>query len=139
MKFLNYKSSSSKSSLLTWPSILRLIHWLIALSLLGGISMFDHGEYGHSELSWIALGLLFFTQISFSQTSLYSPVIWFVTAVLAAINLSGLIAPDDTIHISVTLIGVLIGAFYFATVVFESINWMSGDKSKDKCDKTLLI
>jgi hypothetical protein len=69
----------------------------------------------------MALGLLFATQLRSNQAILYSLALWFITAILAAINLSGLIAPDYNVHISVTLMGILLGAFYFSTVVFEKL------------------
>ncbi|MCL1477189.1 hypothetical protein MIH18_10760 [Marinobacter sp. M3C] len=139
MENLISNSSFTRPVALIWPAKLRLTHWLIALSLLGGVSLTQHGEYGHSELGWMALGLLFATQLRSNQATLSSLALWFITAVLVAINLSGSIAPNQTMHISVTLIGVLLGAFYFATVVLETINWLSVSQSKKDPGKPLTV
>jgi hypothetical protein len=50
MKNLISKSSFTRPLTLIWPARLRLIHWLIALSLFGGASLTAYGEYGRSEL-----------------------------------------------------------------------------------------
>jgi hypothetical protein len=48
--------------------------------------------------------------------------LWFNTTLVTAINLSGWLTADHTAHILVTLSGVMLAAFYLATVVFELIS-----------------
>ncbi len=107
-----------------WSSSVRVVHWLTAISLLGAASYTEQSDSGHSELGWIALGLLLILQVIYFYSGKTNWALWFVTALVSAINLSGWLTPDHTSHILVTLSGVMLAAFYIATVVFESISFL---------------
>ncbi len=106
---------------LCWSTAARILHWLIAISLVGSAGYTEQGDTWHSELGWLALGLLLI-QIIYNYSGKTSWALWFVTAIMTAINLSGWITPDHSSHFLVTFSGVILAAFYFATVIFESVS-----------------
>lgn len=114
-----------------WSTYHRLIHWLVALSLAGGASFTHHGDAGHAELGWLTLGLVIGAQLWLRQPVPSNPTLWFVALIVSIINLSGLIMPAHSFHLSVTLIGVVLSAFYIATVLFESLNYLSSKFSSN--------
>lgn len=107
---------------LFWSTPIRVLHWLTAISLVGAASYTEQGDTGHSELGWMALGLLLMLQIGYAYSGKTNWALWFITALVTAVNLSGWLTPEHTSHILVTLSGVMLAAFYFATVIFESIS-----------------
>jgi cytochrome b len=107
-----------------WSTAVRVLHWLTAISLLGAASYTEQNDSGHSELGWIALGLLLFLQVIYSYSGKTNWALWFVTTIVTAINMSGWLTPDHTSHILVTLSGVILAAFYIATVIFELISFL---------------
>jgi cytochrome b len=107
---------------LFWRTSVRVLHWLTAICLVGAASFTEQGDTGHAELGWIAMGLLLLLQIIYVRNGDTNWALWFVTALVTAVNLSGWLSPDHTAHISVTLSSVMLAAFYFATVVFESVS-----------------
>ncbi len=125
MKNLILKTCQSKPVQLLWTAPLRLAHWLIAICLAGAVCVTEHGELWHSELGWCAFGLLLATQLGFSRPASNTPSLLIIALSVAAINLTGLISPDHTLHMSLTFLGVVFTAFYLATVLFESLNWLN--------------
>lgn len=108
-----------------WSTAVRILHWLTTFSLLGAASLTEHGEAGHTELGWIALSSLLIMQAGASRLLAAAPVLWILIALVSALNLSGWINPEHTVHSTMTFIAVIIGAFYFSTVVFEGLLLMT--------------
>lgn len=105
-----------------WSTPVRVLHWLTAICLVGAASYTDQGDILHSVLGWMALGMLLILHNVYAYSAKTNWALWFVTAVVTAMNLSGWLNPDHTVHVLVTFSGVMSAAFYFATVVFESLN-----------------
>ena len=122
MKHAYENTIMSNSKNWDWSTLVRVLHWLTAITLIGAACYTEQSDTWHSELGWIALGLLLILQNIYTYSGKTNWALWCVTALVTAVNISGWLTPDHTSHILVTLSGVMLAAFYFATVVFESIN-----------------
>jgi cytochrome b len=103
-----------------WQAPARAFHWLIAGSMAGAAILTSHGEIGHTTFGWMALGAVLIWQLGL-RTNTPSPTLWLVTAVLVALNLSGVFAPHSNVHLGTTLAVLVLAALYLATVLFESV------------------
>lgn len=104
-----------------WKAPVRVLHWLIAISLSGATFLTTQGEPGHATLGWIALGGLLILLLGSRNSYAPGHVLWLVTVGIVALNLSGLLAAHSTFHLGATLALLAITAFYCATVLFESV------------------
>jgi cytochrome b len=105
-----------------WSKAVRVLHWLTSISLVGASSYTKEGDSWHSELGWMSLALLIILHSIYAYSGKTNLALWVVTALVTATNLSGWLSPYHTSHIMLTLSGVMLAAFYFATVVFESLS-----------------
>jgi len=109
-----------------WKSPVRLLHWLTAISLAGAAFLTSHGDIGHTTLGWLALGALLIQQFGLSKTYASGPITLLITAGVVVLNLSGLLAPQDTLHLGATLVALVIAALYCATILFEALQCIAG-------------
>ncbi len=114
-----FKSHEGYTPYSPWKAPVRVLHWLIAISLSGATYLTTQGEPGHATLGWIALGGLLILLLGSRNSYAPGHALWPVTAGVIALNLSGLLAAQSTFHLGATLVALAIAAFYFATVLFE--------------------
>jgi cytochrome b len=122
MKHFYANTIHSQPETTPWRPSVRILHWLTAISLVGAASLTEQGDIGHSTLGWISMGLLLMLQIIYAFSGTTNWALWFVTASVTAVNISGWLTPDQTSHVLVSLTSVMLAAFYFATVAFESLS-----------------
>lgn len=115
------KTNQTYTPKTSWAAPDRGLHWLAATSMIGAASLTSQGDTLHATFGWMTLGLLLFLQVRYSRLNTPNPVLWIVTAAIVVFNLSDWLAPDGTIHIVATLVGLVLAAFYCATVLFESL------------------
>lgn len=108
-----------------WNAPERSMHWLIAGSMAAAAILTSQGDIGHAAFGWTALGVLIAGQFMLGKVYAYSPTLWLITAVLTILNLSGWIAPSGNFHMGITLAALVVAAFYVATVIFESLQYMT--------------
>lgn len=108
-----------------WRTPVRIMHWLIALFLLGATSLTQHGDSGHSEMGWAALFLLLVLPMLDSRSNHRHWATWFISALLTAVNLTNWLLPDHSSHTLLSLSMVAVAAFYISTVVFEILSLMT--------------
>ena len=114
-----FKSHKGNTPNSLWTAPARVLHWLVAISLSGATYLTTQGEPGHATLGWIALGGLLILLLGSRNSYAPGHALWLVTVGVAALNLSGLLAAQSTLHLGVTLVTLAMAAFYFATVLFE--------------------
>jgi cytochrome b len=119
MSQYTFKSHEGYTPNSLWKAPVRVLHWLIAISLSGATYLTTQGEPGHATLGWIALGGLMILLLGSRNSYAPGHVLWPVTGGIVALNLSDLLAAQSTFHLGVTLVALAMAAFYFATVLFE--------------------
>jgi len=107
-----------------WNTPVRLLHWLIAASMAGAVFLTAPGGIGHAALGWVALGALLIRLFGSGKTA-PDPTLWLVTASVVILDMSGLFTPDGSIHMGATLAVLVLASFYCATVLFESLQWLT--------------
>jgi hypothetical protein len=102
-----------------WKAPFRVLNWLIATSMAGATFLTSQGGIGHTTLGWVALCGLLIRLLGLRNTYTPSLVLWLVTAGVAALNMSGLLAAHSAFHLGATLVVLVISSFYCAAVLFE--------------------
>ncbi len=108
-----------------WNGPERPMHWLIAGSMAAAAILTSQGDIGHAAFGWTALGALIAGQFMLGKVYAYNPTLWLVTAVLTILNLSGWLSPSGNFHVGITLAALVVAAFYVATVIFESLQYIT--------------
>lgn len=121
-----------------WNTPERSMHWLIAGSMAAAAILTSQGDLGHAAFGWTALGALIAGQFMLRNVYAYSPTLWLVTAVLTILNLSGWLAPSGNFHAGITLVALVVAAFYVATVIFESLQYITRALSQPVHSKHLI-
>ena len=116
-----FNSNETHTPDVLWKTPVRLLHWLTAASMAGAAILTSQGDIGHAALGWIALGALLIQLFGCRNDCTPSPTLWLVTADVVILDLSGLLAPQGTIHLGATLVVLVLAAFYCATVLFKSL------------------
>lgn len=116
-----FKSHEGYTPNSLWTAPVRVLHWLIAISLSGATFLTTQGEPGHATVGWIALGGVLILLLGPRNSYTSGHVLWLVTLGIVALNLSDLLAAQSTFHLGATLAVLAITAFYCATVLFESV------------------
>ena len=108
-----------------WTRPARIFHWISAATMAGATFLTADGDPGHAVLGWLALVALLGWHWGRRHTWRPSPTWWLLTVLLVAVNVSGWLAPDGTVHVGATLLALVVAALYGAAVLFEACHYLT--------------
>lgn len=108
-----------------WSTPERLFHWLVA-ACMAGAALTPGASLAHEVFGIGALLLV----IGWPSRRPFAPARIVVGLSLAGLALSGWLAPYGVLHPAFTLLTLVLGAFYVATVLYEGLRRLdSGDSA----------